>query len=201
MFNLDKLLYNMLITVKTYRGEYKLNISERDVSLSARLNYYIRFFKIFQHYLSSYTTKSSLNTVNSTVGSVAISGQTTGTAYYWNDLQLDSSWSTYTENGLYVIYNGKVLGHADMSTSNGIHYTHFDIVFPAPINSYIGSSNVDAAVFCSVFNNRVIGVHGCFRGTSTLRIYLYSTTSTDYIDSRINVFIYIPKTEVTRIIK
>lgn len=203
MFNLDKLLNNMLITVKTYRGEYKLNISERDVSLSARLNYYIRFFRRFQNYLSSYKTTSALNTVNSIVGSVNISGQTTGTAFYWKDLQLNSS-GTYTENGLYVIYNGKILGHEDMKTSsNGIHYTYFDITFQEPINSYISSnsSSVDAAVFCSVFNNRVIGAHGCFRKSSTLRIYLYSTTSTDYIDSRINLFIYIPKTEVTRIIK
>jgi hypothetical protein len=200
MFNLDKLLYNMLETVRTYRGDEKLMISDRDVSLSARLNYYIRFFRRFQNYLSSYKEKSSLNTVNSAAGSVNISGQTTGTAYYWKDLQLNSS-GTYTENGLYVIYNGKILGHADMSTSNGIHYTHFDITLPAPINSYIGGSNVDAAVFCSVYNNRVLGVHGCLRGTSTLKIYLYSTTSTDYIDSRINVLIYIPKTEVTRIIK
>ena len=201
MFNLDKLLEKMLRTVKTYKEEGILNIFERDVSLSARLNYYIRFFRRFQNYLSSYESKSLSNTANSTVGSINISGQTTGTAYYWKDLQLNSS-GTYTENGLYVIYNGKILGHADMSTASGIHNTRFDIDFTdTPISSYIGDSNVDAAVFCSIFNNRIIGVHGCFRGTSILRIYLFSTNSSDYIDSRINIFIYIPKTEFTRIIK
>lgn len=191
MLNLDKLLTKLVTNTSELKSS--LYINSASVSLSASINYFLRVSKKLMDYLTHVNTFADTLTdiYSGTVSTATIeTPEGTQTMYFWGEYENGTS---LTLKGYYLMYFGPIPAPSTIDESKVISYCHMDIPLPTALSYYLPDTGQDGAIFTSISNTRALGCHGSLNGTSTLRVYVFLTSTTVMTTAtELNLFAYFP---------